>query len=97
MCDRTRVLGTAQVYGNARVYDDVQVYGNTRVFDSSQVYDHARVCENAQVLGHAEVSGNMGLRRCSTFGACSGHYTGVYNGKVLTEWWMFTKGYLFQN
>lgn len=52
------VYDEAEVYGNAKVYNNACVYGNAEVFGNAEVYGNACVYDNAKVLGDAEVCGN---------------------------------------
>jgi carbonic anhydrase/acetyltransferase-like protein (isoleucine patch superfamily) len=52
------VSGDAQVYGNAKVFDNALVSGDAWVYDNALVCGNARVSEYARVFGNAWVSGN---------------------------------------
>jgi carbonic anhydrase/acetyltransferase-like protein (isoleucine patch superfamily) len=58
------VLGTACVYGKARVcesafvFNNAKVYGDARIRGSARVYDNAQVYGSASVTGEASVHGN---------------------------------------
>ena len=50
-------LGTAWVYGNAKVYDNAKVYGDAQVSGNAWVFGNAQVFGDAWVFGDAQVFG----------------------------------------
>ena len=49
------VYGDAEVYDNARVYDNAWVCGDAEVYDNALVYNTAWICGDSRVYGNAEV------------------------------------------
>ena len=52
------VSWNAEVYGNAKVFDDAWVSDNAWVSGNAWVYGDAWICENAEVSGNAKVFGD---------------------------------------
>lgn len=61
--DDAQVFGNARVYDNAWVYGDAHVFGNALAFDNAQVYDNAWVYGDALVFGNALVRGSAKINR----------------------------------
>ena len=55
--EEANVFGNAKVYNNACVYFYAKVFGNANVFGNAKVCGDAKVFDNAKVFGNAKVCG----------------------------------------
>lgn len=53
-----KVYNHAKVYGNAGIYGIAEVHGNAEVYGNACVYGNARICGIAEVHGNVRICGN---------------------------------------
>ena len=52
-----KVYEDAVIFGNVEIYDNAEVYGAARIFDDAQIYGKTKVYDNALVSGKAFIFG----------------------------------------